>query len=258
MRPARPARWISPRGKTGRMIRSAQLVMRPSSMRSGSESSTWNPSSALRNSSSQVSRWSPGGRPARSKSPKSSASCSFTSTARVVAYPFAYLGAGSRSARPVTSSPVVATIANSPPGWIVRGRFRGLSNRQPSGMSSSRRKRLVRAQRVSPSMIGGSSGVQKLASASAWRTTRSTRSMLRPSSASRSPASSAMRTRGVIACSCPRRLASTSRNHTSNEGGKHEVWRGMPDRVGPGRPRSVLRGRPRVSAPARPAPWRPQ
>ena len=47
---------ISPRGKTGRMTRSAQRVMRPSSMRSGSESSTWNPSSVIRNSSSQVSR----------------------------------------------------------------------------------------------------------------------------------------------------------------------------------------------------------
>ena len=61
------ARWTSPRGKTGRMIRSAQLVMRPSSIWSGSESSTWNPSSALRNSSSQVSRWSrAAGRPGRS------------------------------------------------------------------------------------------------------------------------------------------------------------------------------------------------
>ena len=89
-----------------------------------------------------------------------------------------------------------------------------MSNRQPAGMSSSRKNRFIRPQRVSPSMMGGSSAVHMLASASARRTTRSMSSIVKPSSASLPEASLPARTRALIRLNSLRTVASPPLHET--------------------------------------------
>src|SRR6266545_3170776 len=148
-------------GTGGRMIRSTQVSMYPSTMESGSDSSARISDSVTWYSSTQVAVPSA----SASTGPSSHRSMGRVScrklrlTASTVAIPFSYRVDGCTCATPVAASPSVAMIASWRSGLRVRARLRGLSYDHPNGANCSRSSRTVREYRAIPCMFGGSSWV---------------------------------------------------------------------------------------------------